>query len=66
MELAKVMQLAKKEKIKFIFVSPQRSSASAQTIAKEIGGTVIIADPLAENWLENLRSVGKSIAKTLK
>ena len=66
MELAKVIQLAKKEKIKFIFVSPQRSSASAQTIAKEIGGTVIIADPLAENWLENLRSVGKSIAKTLK
>lgn len=66
MELAKVIQLAKKEKIKFIFVSPQRSSASAQTIAKEIGGTVVIADPLAENWLENLRSVGRSIAKTLK
>ena len=66
MELAKVMQLAKKEKIKFIFVSPQRSSASAETIAKEIGGTVVIADPLAENWLENLRSVGKSIAKALR
>jgi predicted DNA-binding protein (UPF0278 family) len=28
-------------------------------VAREIGGEVVAADPLAENWAENLRAVGR-------
>lgn len=47
---------AKKEKISIVFVQPQFSSKTADLIAKAIDGQVIPADPLAENWADNLRN----------
>lgn len=41
--------------IKMVFAQPQFSTQTADTIAREIGGKVAFADPLAENWSENLR-----------
>ncbi|WP_027360098.1 metal ABC transporter solute-binding protein, Zn/Mn family [Desulforegula conservatrix] len=41
--------------IKMVFAQPQFSTQTADTIAREIGGKVAFADPLAENWAENLR-----------
>jgi zinc transport system substrate-binding protein len=63
--LAKLINKAKKDNIKVVFVQPQFSKKSAEIIAKQIGGKVIAVDPLAENWSENLISVSKVFKKVL-
>lgn len=57
-QLKMLIKTAKKHNIGIVFVAPQFSTKSAETIAKEIGGKVIAIDPLAKNWKEELlRSV---------
>lgn len=65
-ELAELIQHAKQEGIRVIFVQPQFSEKSAQLIAKAINGSVIKADPLAYDWPENLLKVGKGFKDALK
>ncbi|MBM9519153.1 zinc ABC transporter substrate-binding protein [Desulforhopalus vacuolatus] len=60
--LAALITRAKKEGIRTLFIQPQFSKKAANLIAKEIGGVVRVADPLAEDWEENLRSVAADIA----
>ncbi len=63
--LQSLIQTAREEGISVIFAQPQFSSRSAQLLAREIGGTVLFADPLAEDWMTNLRHVARSIRDTL-
>jgi zinc transport system substrate-binding protein len=66
---AQIMELiehARENNIKIIFVQPQFSSKSAELIAREIGGEVAFVDPLAENWSENLREVAGKFEAALK
>ncbi|MCF8127540.1 MAG: zinc ABC transporter substrate-binding protein [Deltaproteobacteria bacterium] len=56
-KLLELVQDARKEGIKVIFVQPQFSKKSAETIAHAIGGKVVVADPLAEDWKNNLIQV---------
>jgi zinc transport system substrate-binding protein len=49
-----------------VFVQPQFSTRSAEIIAKAIGGTVVVADPLAEDWPSNLRRQAEAIATALR
>lgn len=65
-EMAEVIALAKKENIRVIFAQPQFSAKSATTIARAIGGKVVIADPLAENWDDNLIEMATQMAEALK
>jgi zinc transport system substrate-binding protein len=65
-QLKELIQLAKKEKITVIFAQPQFSARSAETIAKEIGGKVVMADDLAADWAENLRNQARRILSVLK
>jgi zinc transport system substrate-binding protein len=64
-ELADLVTIAKEKQIKVVFVQPSFSSASAEAIAKEIGGTVATANPLAEDWLDNLKNVSEAFAAAL-
>ena len=64
-ELKKLIQLAKSKGLKTVFVSPQFNPESARTIAEEIGGKVEYLDPLAENYLDNMREVARKIAASL-
>ena len=64
-ELAAIIDEAKADNVKVIFVQPEFNSRSAETIAREIGGKVIPVSSLEIDWLENLRSVGKIFAETL-
>jgi zinc transport system substrate-binding protein len=50
---------AREHGIKVVFVQPQFSAKSAEMVAREIGGRVVTADPLAADWAENLREVGR-------
>ncbi len=56
-KLLELVQEARKDGIKVIFVQPQFSEKSAETIAHAIGGKVVVADPLAEDWKNNLLHV---------
>jgi zinc transport system substrate-binding protein len=64
-DMAHLIKTAKENDIKVIFVQPQFSTKSAEVIAKEIGGSVVPADPLAKDYLTNLREVSNSIAQSL-
>ena len=59
--LAKIIDTAKKENIKTIFVQKQFSQKSAESIARQINGIVVPLDPLAEDYIENLRRIGIKI-----
>ncbi|MDY6832048.1 MAG: zinc ABC transporter substrate-binding protein [Thermodesulfobacteriota bacterium] len=60
-----LIEHAGKNRISVILVAPQFSSRSAKVLAEEIGGTVAVADPLAENWPDNLRAVARTIRGAL-
>ena len=65
-QLKALIEYARQRAIKVIFVQPQFSSKSAQLIAREIGGRVAIADPLAADWPANLRALAKTFQTVLK
>lgn len=64
-ELAALITEAKKEGIRVIFAQPEFSTRDAETIAKEIGGEVLLISPLAPDWLDNLRRVAVTFARVL-
>ncbi len=65
-QLKALIKHARAKEINIIFVQPQFSTKSAQVVAKEIGGQVAFADPLAEDWLGNLREVADKFKAALK
>jgi zinc transport system substrate-binding protein len=65
-ELANIVAEARKDGIKVVFIQPQFSARTAQTIAEAIGGQVTAADPLAEDWAGNLREVARVFRAALK
>ena len=64
-ELKELIEEAKEENIKIIFVEPQFSQRSAEIIAKEIDGVVIAIDPLAADWANNLLKVSACLLYVL-
>jgi len=58
-QLKELIHHAREHAIKVVFVQPQSSVKSAEMVAREIGGQVVVADPLAANWAENLRAVAR-------
>jgi len=65
-ELAMIIKEAKQEGTNVVFVAPEFSQKSAQTIAKQIGGKTIIIDPLASKWKENLLLIAQTFQSALK
>ncbi|MFA6808419.1 MAG: zinc ABC transporter substrate-binding protein, partial [Eubacteriales bacterium] len=64
-DIVKLVKIAKQEGIKVIFASPQLSDKSAEVIAKEIGGKVVLIDPLAEDYINNMNKICQEIGKGL-
>ena len=65
-QLKALIELAKREGIKVIFVQPQFSARSAEIIAKAIGGQVVFADPLSPDWSNNLRDQAEKFKAALR
>lgn len=55
--MARLIEQAKEHNIKVIFASPQFNPQSAKVIAKAIGGRVVFIDPLARDYITNMRLV---------
>jgi zinc transport system substrate-binding protein len=64
-EMAELIRTAQENNIKVIFAQPEFSTQSAETIAEEIGGEVLLISPLAPDWLENLQRVAGTFAEVL-
>ena len=64
-QMAALIERANKEGVKIIFVQPQFSRKSAETLAKAIGGAVVSIDPLAADFIENLRDMARQLAAGL-
>ncbi len=64
-QLARLIEEAKKEGVRVIFVQPQFSRKKARVIAEAIGGTVMVFDPLAYDYINNLDQVAKRLAQVL-
>ena len=62
--IANLVDQARNENIKVIFISPQFSTSNAQVIANEIGGKVVIVDDLSEKYIENMKKVAEAFANT--
>ncbi len=48
-----------------VFVQPGFPRKSAELIAREIGGELVEVDPLAGEWLSNMRHVSVAFARAL-
>lgn len=64
-QLAELIALARDTDTRVVFVQPQFSTKSAQAIAREIGGTVVPLDPLARDYLANLRAIAEAIRRSM-
>lgn len=59
--LQMLMEEAQEEHIRTVFIQPQFARKSAEAIAAHIKGKVVVADPLAADWPENLRRVARDL-----
>jgi len=63
--LSNLIKLAKKQKVRVIFVQPQFDRNAAKKIASAINGAVVSIDPLAFNYLANMENIAQNIIKAL-
>jgi zinc transport system substrate-binding protein len=61
-QLAALIDQARKQNVKVIFVQPQFSRKAAEQVARAIDGRVEAIDNLAPDYFENLRRVAQAIA----
>lgn len=52
--IAALVEQARTENIRVVFVSPQFDTQSAEAIAEVIGGEVVPIDPLAQDYIDNM------------
>ena len=64
--LSQVIDLAKKSNITTVFVEPQFNPKAAEVISREMSARLISLDPLAPDYLENMRYAGKEIAQSMQ
>ncbi len=62
---SRFLQRARKKKIQVIFVQPQFDSKAARKIARTIEGAVIPLNPLAEDYMNNLKEMAIKIRDAL-
>jgi zinc transport system substrate-binding protein len=57
-----IIDTAKQYGIKTVFAQPEYSKKTAEVLAQELGGKVVIADALAYDWANNLLTVATQIS----
>lgn len=64
-QLAAFVERAIEDSVRAVFVQPQFSKKSAATIAEMVGAKLIEMDPLAYDYLQNLRSMTNNLVQAL-
>jgi zinc transport system substrate-binding protein len=63
--LAEVIELARRERIRAVFVQKGFNEAPAQVVAQEIGAEVVTLDPIARDWPATLEATARAILEAL-
>jgi len=66
MQMKKLIDKAREENIKVIFVQKQFDKTKAEIISKEINGTIVQIDPLDYRWDQQLLEITNKLAEHLK
>lgn len=64
--LAALIEQARREGVRVVFVQPQFDMRLAERIAEAIDGGVVAVDPLAADYVDNLRRVAQQFAAALQ
>ncbi|MCE1195050.1 zinc ABC transporter substrate-binding protein [bacterium] len=64
--LAALIAEAKADGAKVVFVQKQFSTNAARTVAAAIGGVVVEVDPLAPDWLANIKAMGAALMRAIR
>lgn len=64
--LQAIITQARESGTNVIFASPQFNMKNAHVIAREINGTVILIDPLAKDYVANMRTIVQTLAQTME
>jgi zinc transport system substrate-binding protein len=64
--LARIIDAARRDQVRIVFVQSQFSRTAAVAVARAIGGEVVQIDPLAEDFLGNTRTVAQALAKAMR
>ena len=60
--LAGIIDTAREDGITIIFMQPEFSTKGADTLASELGATVVLISPLAGDYLDNMQYIAERIA----
>ncbi|MBN2859101.1 MAG: zinc ABC transporter substrate-binding protein [Sphaerochaetaceae bacterium] len=63
--LSSIINEAVEDGIKTVFVQEQFPTSAAESVADAIGGSVVALNPLAYDWLENIRRMGDALKDSL-
>jgi zinc transport system substrate-binding protein len=64
--LREIIDLARKNEIKLIFVQEEFDQRNAVVIAKEIGGSILIINPLAEDWPSEMKTISNHLKRVFE
>ena len=64
--LQQMIDLAKEEGIKTVFSQAEVGSKQPEAFAEEIGGQKVMLNPLAEDYITNLKTMAEAIASSMK
>ncbi len=64
-ELARLIDQAKEDAVRSIFIQKQFADNSAKTVASAIGADIVRLDPLSSDYIENLGRIARAIYKSL-
>lgn len=64
-EMSRIIDYAKQHNIRTVFASTQHSTRSAEAVASELGGKVVVIDPLPASYIDNMRQVADIMAREL-
>lgn len=65
-QLVELIRHCRRENVHLVFVQKQFPVAAAETVARAINGRVVEIDPLAEDYVVNLRQLGESLLAGVK
>ena len=63
-ELALLIEQAMQQGIRKVIIQPQNNSKTARTLAQAIRGTLVVADPLAEDYFSGLRDFARLLGES--
>jgi zinc transport system substrate-binding protein len=63
--MKEIVEAAKEQKIKTIFIQKQFDTEFAQSLAKEIDAQIVQIDPLQYNWVNHIRVTAQELSKGL-